>query len=40
MCERLQLGRASDVAIAGGLFSPVWEDSARGFQELVVNSLR
>ena len=40
MCERLQQGRASDVAAGGGVLSPVWEDSVRGFQELVVNGLR
>ena len=40
MCERLQQGRASDVAVGGGLLSPVWEDSVRAFQELVVGHLR
>ena len=40
MCERLQQGRASDVAAGGGVLSPVWEDSVRAFQELVVDSLR
>ncbi len=34
ICERLQLGRASDVAEPGGLLSPHWEDSVRRFQEL------
>ena len=40
MCERLQQGRASDVAIGGGVLSPVWEDAVRGFQDLVVRRLR
>ena len=40
ICERLQQGRASDVAAGGGVLSPVWEDSVRSFQELVVNRLR
>ncbi len=38
MCERLQSGRASPVAEMGGLLSPVWEDSVRRFQELVVEA--
>ena len=38
ICERLQTGRASDAA-AGGVLSPVWEDSVRSFQERVVASL-
>ena len=40
MCERLQQGRVSSAAAAGGLLSPVWEDSVRSFQELVVARLR
>ena len=40
MCERLQQGRASEVAAGGGVLSPVWEDSVRTFQGLVVGSLR
>ena len=40
ICERLQQGRASDAAADGGVLSPVWEDSVRGFQELVVGRLR
>ena len=40
MCERLQQGRASDVAVGGGVLSPVWEDSVRAFQELVVDRVR
>ena len=40
MLERLQLGRASEVAAGGGVLSPVWEDSVRSFQELVVKRLR
>lgn len=38
MCERLQQGRASDVAISGGSLSPHWETSVRRFQELVVEA--
>ena len=40
VCERLQQGRVSDAAAGGGVLSPVWEDSVRSFQELVVNRLR
>ena len=40
ICERLQEGRASEVADGGGVLSPVWEDSVRSFQELVVSRLR
>ena len=40
MCERLQQGRASEVAAGGGVLSPVWEDSVRTFQGFVVGSLR
>ena len=40
ICERLQQGRASDIAIGGGVLSPVWESSVRSFQDLVVNRLR
>ena len=36
ICERLQLGRKSDVAMSGGYLSPHWEVSVRRFQELVV----
>ncbi len=36
MCERLQAGRASDVAAGGGVLSPYWEDSVRLFQEHIV----
>ncbi len=39
MCERLQKGRASEIAAAGGLLSPHWETSVRRFQELVLDSL-
>jgi len=35
ICERLQRGRASDVAGDGGVLSPHWEDSLRRFQDLV-----
>ena len=40
ICERLQQGRASEVADDGGVLSPVWEDSVRSFQERVMKSLR
>jgi len=40
MCERLQAGRASDVAADGGVLSPVWENSVRHFQTLVLDALR
>ena len=40
ICERLQQGRASDVAAGGGVLSPVWEDSVRNFQNLVIERLR
>ena len=40
MCERLQIGRTSDVAAAGGWLSPHWEDSVRRFQELVVEAVQ
>ena len=39
MVERLQLGRSSPVAEAGGFLSPHWEDSVRAFQELVANGV-
>lgn len=35
ICERLQAGRHSTAAEAGGVLSPHWEDSVRRFQELV-----
>jgi choline monooxygenase len=40
MCERLQAGRASDVAMDGGLLSPEWEQPVHSFQKLVLDSLR
>ena len=40
ICERLQDGRASDVAAGGGVLSPIWEDSVRSFQEVVIRRLR
>ena len=40
MCERLQQGRASDVAAGGGVLSPIWEDSVRNFQNLVIEHMR
>ena len=39
MLERLQQGRASEVAAGGGVLSPVWEDAVRSFQERVVSAL-
>jgi choline monooxygenase len=40
ICERLQAGRASEVALDGGVLSPVWEESVYSFQKLVLNALR
>ena len=40
ICERLQQGRVSGAAATGGVLSPVWEDSVRSFQEMVVERLR
>ena len=40
MLERLQQGRASEVAAGGGVLSPVWEDAVRSFQERVVGALK
>jgi choline monooxygenase len=40
MCIRLQQGRHSPLAAAGGLLSPHWEDSVRKFQELVADAIR
>lgn len=40
MCERLQIGRTSDIANQGGYLSPHWEDSVRRFQELVWESVK
>ena len=40
ICERLQAGRASEVADGGGLLSPYWEDAVRRFQELVLAAVR
>ncbi len=40
MCIRLQQGRHSPLAGAGGLLSPHWENSVRNFQELVANAIR
>ena len=40
ICERLQKGRGSEVAAGGGVLSPVWEDSVRSFQELVMSRLQ
>jgi choline monooxygenase len=40
MCERLQAGRASEVAMDGGVLSPAWENSVLSFQRLVLDALR
>jgi choline monooxygenase len=40
MCERLQAGRASEVAMDGGVLSPEWEQPVHSFQKLVLDSLR
>ena len=39
MTERLQLGRGSEVSEAGGVLSPVWEDSVRAFQDLIARDV-
>ncbi len=39
MVERMYRGRASNAATDGGVLSPVWEDSVRAFQELIVRDL-
>lgn len=40
ICERLQEGRASNVAENGGVLSPYWEDSVRHFQQMVMGHIR
>jgi choline monooxygenase len=40
ICERLQTGRASEIALDGGVLSPVWEESVHSFQKLVLNALK
>ena len=40
ICERLQEGRASSVAISGGLLSPHWENSVRAFHEIMIKSIK
>lgn len=40
MVERLQIGKASDVAAAGGLLSPHWENSVRRFQEMALQAVQ
>lgn len=40
MCERLQAGRASEIAMDGGVLSPLWEASVLSFQKLVLDALR
>lgn len=39
VCERMQAGRASPVAAAGGVLSPHWEDCVRAFQEQVAEAV-
>ena len=39
ICERLQNGRSSSIALNGGLLSPHWEDSVHAFQEIVMESV-
>ena len=39
ICEGMQVGRNSPVAMTGGVLSPHWEDSVRAFQELVVQAV-
>ena len=39
MVERLQEGKASDVAAGGGMLSPHWETSVRRFQELALEAV-
>ncbi len=38
ICERLQEGRSSPIAINGGVLSPHWENSVRAFQKIVLKS--
>lgn len=40
ICERLQAGRASDVAADGGVLSPEWEGPVHSFQRRVIEALR
>ncbi len=40
ICERLQQGRSSPVAIGGGLLSPHWENSVRAFHEIMIKSVK
>ena len=40
ICERLQEGRASSVAISGGILSPHWENSVRAFHEIMIKSIK
>jgi len=40
ICERLQDGRSSSIAIKGGLLSPHWEDSVHAFQKIVMKSVK
>ena len=39
ICERLQEGRTSPIALNGGILSPHWEDSVRAFQKIVIKSI-
>lgn len=40
ICERLQAGRASEIALDGGVLSPIWEESVYSFQKLVLSALQ
>jgi len=40
ICERLQVGRSSPIALKGGLLSPHWENSVSAFQEIVIKSIK
>ena len=40
ICERLQLGRLSPIAIDGGLLSSHWEDGVSTFQDLVIKNIK
>jgi choline monooxygenase len=39
ICERLQEGRSSPIALQGGLLSPHWENSVRAFQKIIMKSI-
>ena len=39
ICERMQRGRASPIAVDGGILSPHWENGVRAFQETVAQAV-